>query len=445
MKNHENSMLKQIFTITILICITSCSTPEKIIYINNNKIDSTIPKDLKIYPQKSYSYTQNIPKLPDEQKTKLYNEFLNLYFAPWQMEEMLITAYEASWGNTYAYKKVFAENYRRISKQWFEDIIKLSNLDNFDSIQKKAITIRNSNLRVLPSNKPIFKDYTQAGEGFPFDYNQQSSINLNTPLFISHYSTDKAWAYVSASFVDGWIMLKDIALVDDELIKKFRDNDQYYVATTDNFPIYHNGVFKDYVKLGTIFPLTQNKLNTITKDHQGKAYLSSIDQNQHIQKFPIEFNKQNIDKLINELIDKPYGWGGLYGNRDCSLLTKDLLTPFGFPMKRNSGAQTTNGKYISLKNKTDEEKKEFIKQKAIPLLSLIYIQGHIALYLGIFNNEPTIFHSTWGIKTLNGTEEGRHIIGKSVISSLELGKDLKTYNPKKSYLRRTRGIVVLSN
>lgn len=198
-------MFKHIFTIILLLCIISCTTQEKIIYINNNKIDRTIPKDLKIYPQNSNIYTQNIPKLPEEQKTKLYKEFINAYFSPWQMEKMLITAYQASWANTYAYKKVFAENYRQISKQWFEDIIKLSNLDNFDTIQKKAITIRNTNLRALPSNKPIFKDYTQAGKGFPFDYNQQSSINLNTPVFISHYSTDKAWAYVSASFIDGWI------------------------------------------------------------------------------------------------------------------------------------------------------------------------------------------------------------------------------------------------
>ena len=39
----------------------------------------------------------------------------------------------------------------------------------------------------------MFYDPTQLGEGFPFDYNQNSAIKINTPIMVSHLSKDRAW------------------------------------------------------------------------------------------------------------------------------------------------------------------------------------------------------------------------------------------------------------
>jgi cell wall-associated NlpC family hydrolase len=438
--------MKYFFIPILFLLFIGCSSQKtKVIYVDANKPSSQIPTDLQIYPQKAEPYTKKITKLSQKQKEKLYDEFLKIYFMPWNMDKMQLSRKNAQWGFNYAKMTVYGENYKEISDQWFDYIVDLCDMDKFDSVRKKAITVRNTNLRVFPSNKPIFKRFNQAGEGFPFDYNQNSSVNLNSPLFISHYSTDKAWAYVSASFASGWVMLKDIAIVDEDVIKKFKHENEYFVAIKDDFPIYKSGVFKEYVKLGTIFPVRRGKFGTVIRDNTGKGYISRIDKNENIIKFPIEFNRKNLNNIINQLIDKPYGWGGLYGNRDCSLLTKDLLTPFGFPLRRNSYGQTKNGKYISFENKSDKEKKQIIRKKAIPFLTLVYLQGHIALYLGTIDNEPIIFHSAWGIKTLENGNEGRHIVGKSIISSLELGKNLPTYYEQKSILRKMKGIVLLSN
>jgi cell wall-associated NlpC family hydrolase len=354
-------VIKQILLLTTILFFIGCSnqptTVTKIIYVDSNKPSSTIPKDLKIYPQNAQAYTKNITKLSHKQKEKLYDEFLKTYFQPWDMRKMILSKKNAQWGFNYAKMKVYGENYRRIDKSWFDEVIKLSNMKEYDTVRKKAITVRNTDLRVFPSNKPIFKRFNQAGEGFPFDYNQNTSVNLNSPLFISHYSKDKAWAYVSASFASGWVMLKDIAIVDKELMEKFKNENKYYVAIKDDVPIYKSGIFKEYVKLGTIFPVRRGKFGTIIRDNTGKGYISRIDDNKNMVKFPIDFNKKNLNNIINQLIDKPYGWGGLYGNRDCSLLTKDLLTPFGFPLRRNSYGQTKNGKYISFKKNQMKRKK----------------------------------------------------------------------------------------
>jgi len=403
------------------------------------------PKDLSDYSQDPKNYTKNIKPLEIELKKKLYKEFMTSYFSPWKITKMPITKKNATWGENYSKMKVYGENYRLISAKWFDKVIKLSNMDEFDTLRQKAITVRNADLRLFPSTKPIFKDYKKAGEGYPFDYNQNSSVNINSPLFISHYSKDKAWAFVSTSFASGWMITQDIAIVDEDVIEKFKNEDKYFVAIKDDFAIYKSGIFKDYIKLGTIFPLRNKKLAMVIRDNTGKGYISRIDNNDKIVPFPIKFNKTNLNNIINELIDKPYGWGGYLGNRDCSLLTKDALTPFAFPMKRNSYAQLKNGKYISFEGKSNEQKKQYIKNYGVPFLSLIYIKGHIALYLGVKNNEPIIFHNMWGVKTIeNNGKSGRFIVGKSVISTLEIGKELKNFDTSKNILTKVKGIVILS-
>ncbi len=402
------------------------------------------PVDLKNYPQEASFYTKDIKPLSSKLNKKLYLEFMDMYFKPWNLKKIDISKKDASWGVLYFKSKIYAENKRLITQKWIDNIIEQSNMDDFDTLKLKAITVKNSNLRIFPSNKPMFKSFNQAGEGYPFDYGQNTSITLNSPLYVSHYSSNKDWVFVQASFASGWIMLSDIAIVSKDVINKYKKENKYFVAIKDNFPIYKNKIFREHIKIGTIFPLRKGKLAMVIRDNTAKGYISKIDANKNIVKFPIQFNKNNLNNIINELIGQPYGWGGSNGNRDCSLLTKDLLTPFGFPMKRHSSAQIQNGKYISLLGKNNEEKKQYIKNNAKAFLSLIYIKGHIALYLGNIKDEPIIFHSVWGIKTLVNDKKARHIIGKSVISTLEIGKEINGFDKNKNILSQIQGIVILS-
>ncbi len=55
------------------------------------------------------------------------------------------------------------------------------------------------------------------------------------------------------------------------------------------------------------------------------------------------------------------------------------------------------------------------------------------LYIGTYKNVPIIFHSIWGIKIFDQHKnEYRHIIGKSAITSLEYGKEVKGFDKEKS-------------
>ncbi len=421
----------------IILFISSCGIKEK------NLKPLTI-RDIKHYNQNPSFYIKNIKELDSQFQINSDKNFNKKYFKPWDLKNISYTLEEATWGNMYVNKKVYGDNNLLISKKWFNNQIENSSYQKFNTLKQKAITVKNSNVRVFPTISKIFYNPENAGEGFPFDYNQNSAIKINSPLFISHLSKDKAWAFAQTNTTIGWISISDIAYVDDDLIKKFK-NENYFIAIKDNFPIYNNNNFIDYIKLGTLFPVKNNNFIVINKNNNQKSFLSYIKiSKDYIEKKPLKFNKKNLSNISKEFINEQYGWGGLLNHRDCSAFTKDFFAPFGFFLERNSSKQIEIGKYISIKDYSNEKKKKFIIQNATPFLTLIYLKGHIMLYIGEQDGEPLVFHNFWGIKTaLENGDFGRFVVGKTAITTLEAGKELKNYVKEKSLITRIEGIVLI--
>jgi cell wall-associated NlpC family hydrolase len=65
--------------------------------------------------------------------------------------------------------------------------------------------------------------------------------------------------------------------------------------------------------------------------------------------------------MANELIGEAYGWGGLYQNRDCSAMVRDMFSPFGIWLPRHSEDQAREGgEFIDLTTFSPEEKEKVI-------------------------------------------------------------------------------------
>jgi hypothetical protein len=376
-------------------------------------------------------------------QNKASKDFFQKYFIPWNSSKVSYPKIEAMWGHSYKYKKIYLENHQLATPEWFDKQIDNSNFDEYNTFVKKAITLKNTNVRVLPTNSVMFYDPTKPGEGFPFDYNQNSLIKLNTPIMVSHLSKDRAWAYIESSTVGGWIEIGSLAFVSDEFINEFQTSD-YYVSVKEKFPIY-DPIFREYVKVATIFPRKNNKFIIAKNDGNQNALISYIDlQEDEIEAMPLAFNTNNRIKLINQLLDEPYGWGGLLNNRDCSSFTQDFFAPFGKYLHRNSRAQISNGKFLDMSKLSIPEKKTFMKQYGVPFSTLVYLKGHIMLYVGIKDNEPLVVHNIWSVRLKDESgRKYRHIIGKATLTTLEPGKGMKDFDEDNNILGRVTGIVVL--
>lgn len=422
--------LKTFFILITALFFSACS---------NTKTQLPISFDNKDFNNLTSKANANFTK--DLKSSK--KEFLEKYFWVWNLKELTYSKKEAMWGLGYKNRKIYLENHRRASKEWFSIQIKNSNFEKYNTLKQKAITLVNTNLRVLPTDSVLFYNPNKPGEGFPFDYNQNSLLKINTPLIASHYSKDKAWVYVQSSTAGGWVYSKNIAFVDNDFIKEFKTKD-YYVSIFEKFFLYDNE-FREYVKVGSIFPKKYGKYIIAKKqdNNYAKIYFTDINK-RFVSKFPLEFNQKNIQKLASQFIYEPYGWGGLKNHRDCSSFTQDFFTVFGKFLSRNSSAQKSNGKYLSIKELSNEDKKEFIRNNAVPFSTLIYLRGHIMLYIGIKDNEPLVMHNIWSVKLKDWFgEEYRHIIGETQITTLEVGKTLNNFDEEKNILNRIEGIVLL--
>ena len=138
--------------------------------------------------------------------------------------------------------------------------------------------------------------------------------------------------------------------------------------------------------------------------------------------------------VINRMLGTPYGWGDSGGNRDCSGTARDLFTPFGIWLPRNSAAQAKAFPFVAFEECNGEEKEKILISGAVPFATLLRVPGHIMVYLGEFRGEPCVFHSTWGIRTSRDGREGRHIIGAAVITTLTPGEGVEDFDPSRGDL-----------
>ncbi len=337
-----------------------------------------------------------------------------------------------------------------IKKDFLDNMYYESNFDKYLTINKKALTLQYSNIRALPTSRPLLSNPKLAGEGFPFDYVQNSSINANTPIFISHYSKNKQWVFIFSSFAYGWLKSSEVLLLDDKDAKKWQNAKQVFVVKEGISLFTKSGNALFNTRIGMLLPLIEEEkdsyiiLSASMHRDANKIFNKSIIQKDVVSKNILKINETNLNNIIKEISKTNYGWGGIYEQRDCSSTLMDLYAPFGIWLPRNSSQQSKIGEVIDISTLDESDKIKTIKEKAVPFKTFLYKKGHIMLYVGIYNDEIIAFHNTWGIKTKNANKEGRFIIGKTIFSTLKVGKELKYYDKDAELLKNMRSINIIT-
>ena len=411
--------------------------------------------DLSRYEQRVSAYAHGEEPLLSAAAQEDFDAIFNgKFFAPWHLKKASLSAETAFWGiKHYEGKEGFAENLLLWRREEWQRLIALHQLDTYPSLARPAITIRNTSLRLFPTNRPFFLNPRQAGEGFPFDYFQSSAIAVGNPVFATHSSSDGAWIFVESNFAFGWVQSDTIAWVTPALQRRY-ENGLYAAIIHDDTTLRSaKGNFLTQADLGAIFPLAERNtpsffLYVPVRSADGNAELRiAVASNEHVALKPLALTPAAIARLADPLMGQSYGWGGLFGNRDCSSNMRDLFTPFGIWLGRNSAKQgQQGGAFYDLRDKNPKEKEQEILSKGVPFVTLIWLKGHIGLYLGPApqSAEPLLLHNIWGIRTVDKEEkEGREIIGRLVITSLRPGEERPDVR-KDDFYSRVQGMAILT-
>jgi hypothetical protein len=362
-------------------------------------------------------------------RNQLLDEFYRNYFRPWNSPAPFVDPREAKdlmrqegrarWSGV---------NKRRVPKRLMQSLLENCALETFPSRNEPAIAVAPAHLRGLPTVLPLYKP----SEGAPFDMMSYPQVKLNEPLRVLHRSRDGAWLFVESAYSTGWLETRDVALVDRALIETWTHS-SHLVVVKDYAAIADGRGIGNYpAKVGTILPLLSRG------EGWAEAWVASAGDGGRavvratripvtaVAPFPMTFDQASIALVGNELLGQQYGWGEIYGLRDCSALLRDFFLPFGIWLPRTALDQVTSVRHrVELGSLGPAEKEEMIKQKGVPFLTLLYKPGHIMLYAGMDQQgRPLVFQDAWSIRVKEGKGEKTKIIGSSVITTLKPGAEL---------------------
>ena len=388
--------------------------------------------------------------VPQSHHKLLNKKFLKTFFHPWSNPN--ISFKESSLQETFKrFKKNpgFNEAKTQRSKSWIESLELESSITSFPSVKRRAISVASTSLRLLPTFKPHYNSIDNHADDYPLDNFQVSALPANTPVLILHFNKTRSWAYVYAGFASGWVSMKDLAFVSNDFIHKFKSF-SFVSIVKEKVPLYlKEKKFLYRANIGMIFPyIKSTKYSHIVKiayrNSQGYAILKRayFSKNAGVLQ-PYLITPKRIERLAKRLLDQPYGWGGLFGNRDCSSLIRDLFIPFSINLPRNSAAQAKHaGVFIDLSGFiNDDEKEAFIAKNALPYLTLLWLPGHVMLYVGTDNGRVMVLHNLWGVRSIDSLK--RKIVGKSIISNLEPKLNEADVDRRSTLLKRLSGMTVL--
>ena len=417
-------------------------------------------KELLAVPQNVLTFLQDQHEKQYQLKPafsrKLAGLYLKAYFSPWLSPRadknitQLRDAEKLEIQQVHMHPGYDDNGYRhRIS--WFDALEKQINLQKFPNINARGVIIHATALRAMPTQLPYYMNPKHAGEGYPFDYFQDATLSAGTPLHIWQITRNGQWYFVTAGFKEhGWVKAENLAFVKSALEEKWLHYKHWITPLKDRLTVINaQGHFYFMARLGGIYPLlsrhkVHDQIAVLTANDAGEAQIqSAMISAAHVAKWPLMMTSKAIARQANQFLGQAYGWGGSRGRRDCSETTKDLFSAFGLALPRTSTDQQLLPGTISIAGLNSKEKQQAMVKQAIPLFSLIGMHGHIMLYVGAIRGRVFVLQAPWGLHNVVGMQhkDGRIVIGRTVLSPLDMGKDIS--NVPLTSLDRTQTIVPL--
>lgn len=415
--------------ILLIFTLTACSKNPLVSPVNN------LPQ-----PQRAEAYVSDsqstAPIMSAQKQQTEVAQYRQRYFSPWdnsrdfryfdRKKRISLVREQNNTLRSLVVRQNYGANFHVLSRDWVNNIAENMHMSTFPNANRSAVIIHNTPLRALPTLEPAFNNYNLPGEGFPFDNLQYQGLWVGTPIHISHISRDGAWVLVVAPTMYGWVNANDVAYVNPKFINQWRNSPQ--VAIIKNHTAIHdqNGKFRFDGRIGMLLARTGSTVLIPVADMDSNAVIRSarVNPSSYVS-FPTPVTKQRLTSLINELLGEPYGWGGLYGYRDCSQTLMDIYTPFGIWLPRNSRAQLSSRPHEDLSGMSKKEKQDYIAKHAKPLLTLLGLPGHITLYIGQKNDQEFVFHDFWGLRTKDIFQNvGRGVVGQTVITPVTFGSGI---------------------
>lgn len=297
--------------------------------------------------------------------------------------------------------------------------------------------------RFLPTAQGLF---SKRGDT-EFDELQNSALDAGTPVAVVHTSLDGKWSYVISTLSDGWVETKAIAFAQMKQVKDYADKDHFAVIVAYKADIFLDEAMTQHYqtsRMGNRFVLLEEHplywvVEIPSRNKDGslalvKGYLAR----EHAHRGYLPYTARTIYNQAFRMLDKPYGWGDMNAEQDCSRLLQMIYATVGIELPRDSVNQAKTGTLVAaFDDKTPGNIKMAHLEQATGASTILYLKGHIMIFLGMVDGRPYAIHATSGYMKTIDEKQVKMIINKTVVSDLSLGE----HSARGSLLRRLLKIV----
>lgn len=335
--------------------------------------------------------------------------------------------------------------------------------DDLDLNIRYAITTQNASIRAFPTD--IFLTNTVG----KYDYMQETGVNYYEPLIVLWDSKDGEWSFVQTYDYNGWMRKDSFGLcskeIFDSLVNDIKNGDYQVFNKTGKFFLDINTTgtmfaLEEYVepedanadniadienllvnfRMGTQIPYKDGKFTWVFRNEKGEAEFMSLERiysgmvnDSFIADYILPVQKFTTNNLLyraNEALGTPYSWGDSDENgMDCSSTLQGLFKCFGIIIPRNSSQQIKlSANIVNLSEMSLTGKLDTITD--LPIGSILYMPGHVMMYLGEYNGIPYIIHNTTDSAR---DDNGVTYFNSCVLTSIGIGKSGLTLFDKITY------------
>lgn len=322
--------------------------------------------------------------------------------------------------------RYFANGVRVTAKDFatWQDNTNIATVSNSNIVQFALVTER-SNLRTFPTEQRVFRlsEFGQIDQDL--DLFQESGIFPGQAVAVLQQSKDKRWYLVQAFNYLAWMPAEHLAIGSKAQVAEFIAAKHFITVTgskvySNNVPSYYpeaKQLSNIQLDMGVTLPLAnrdeyknalhgQNPFTSYVvkypgKDDQGRlvVLLLALSKSQDITVGTMAMTPANIVQQSFKFLGERYGWGHDFNGRDCTGFIGEIFKSFGILMPRNSGQQAKSayGENIRFDKSTTKVEK-LAALNNVKVGDLIYIPGHVMMYLGQDNGQPYVIHDVKDMK-----------------------------------------------
>ncbi|HQX91735.1 MAG TPA: NlpC/P60 family protein [Thermomonas sp.] len=319
-----------------------------------------------------------------------------------------------------------------------------------------GMAVHRTALRTFPTTLRVFSSQGETD----IDRFQESALFPGDAVVITQSSADGQWFFVLSQRYAAWAEASAIAEGERNTVLGYASRAPFRIITGAKprtlFTREQPRLSELQLDMGTRIPLADvavNKpvngqhpytswiLDLPMRDDAGRLAFAPalLQKNTDSAAAALPLTRANVIRQAFKFLGERYGWGHSYNGRDCSGFVSDVYRSMGVQMPRNTSAQAVSP--VFSRTHFDDHTTRQQRMAAVAALDvgdLIYIPGHVMLFLGRINGAPYVIHDTNGGSFLDrdGTLRSMHLNGVSVTPLLPLRFDKDT-----DYVDRITNIV----